>query len=459
MGPSSNDDGSSGVLVLYTTSTWCRLFLESLLTIVIQPQRPLRSIRVYGDENVAPGIGLQKTIHQRNKSSPALSSMVHNGGLKAAAKRTAFGELSNAANVSRPSKDDSAILTKPIVSVSEKPVAFLPIDKKPVSLLRPAQRPLSVSGLKSLLQNVSGIHSQTSVKQAPIEPQQHTQPVQQANTKKLATKRSTAVFKDAAVNHLEAPKPDNDISKAAPLPPVHRELLPSQRVQETKLPDNPQPNQQRRQDTILEDLQTYHAPEKTSSLVSSSEAAPFRSDGIYIDNHGEVQHYTFSEDNENIENQVLEPSKADVLPAQPTDLKSLVQVDEYLRPQEDDSEADMAAQQKLPPVLEPEEYWDEEDGNYDEEGYVTARSFKSRGDNTTNGVTTVVFPKVNQKIKKELAAAKELVETSKTPEEIDDETWDTSMVAEYGDEIFGYMRDLEVCRPLDGKRCTRLTIW
>ncbi|KAI4179203.1 MAG: hypothetical protein LQ346_007247 [Caloplaca aetnensis] len=400
-----------------------------------KPQRPVRSIRVYGDENVAPGIGLQKTIHQRNKSSPALSSMAQNGGLKAAAKRTAFGDLSNAVNVSRPSKDDSAILTKPNVIVSEKPVAFLPIEKKPVSLLRPAQRPLSVSGLKSLLHNVSGIHSQTSVKQAPIEPQQ---PVQQANTKKLATKKSTAVFKDTAISHPDAPKPDTDISRTVPLPPVHRELLPSQRARETKLPGNPQPN------SILEEPQTAQAPEQPSSLVSSSEAAPFRSDGIYIDNHGDVQHYIFSEDNEDIENQRLEPTKADVPPAQSIDPKSLVQVDEYLRPQEDDSKADMAAQQKLPPILEPEEYWDEEDGNYDEEGYVTARSFKSRGDNTTNGVTTVVFPKVNQKIKKELAVAKELVETSKTPEEIDDETWDTSMVAEYGDEIFGYMRDLEI---------------
>lgn len=449
MGRSSNHYGSSNILIFYMTYNHRQLYLESLLTIVIQPQRPVRSIRVYGDENVAPGIGLQKTIHQRNKSSPALSSMAQNGGLKAAAKRTAFGDLSNAVNVSRPSKDDSAILTKPNVIVSEKPVAFLPIEKKPVSLLRPAQRPLSVSGLKSLLHNVSGIHSQTSVKQAPIEPQQ---PVQQANTKKLATKKSTAVFKDTAISHPDAPKPDTDISRTVPLPPVHRELLPSQRARETKLPGNPQPN------SILEEPQTAQAPEQPSSLVSSSEAAPFRSDGIYIDNHGDVQHYIFSEDNEDIENQRLEPTKADVPPAQSIDPKSLVQVDEYLRPQEDDSKADMAAQQKLPPILEPEEYWDEEDGNYDEEGYVTARSFKSRGDNTTNGVTTVVFPKVNQKIKKELAVAKELVETSKTPEEIDDETWDTSMVAEYGDEIFGYMRDLEVCGSLHGWRCTRLTM-
>ncbi|KAL8754026.1 MAG: hypothetical protein Q9184_005246 [Pyrenodesmia sp. 2 TL-2023] len=370
--------------------------------------------------------------------------MAQNAGLKAAAKRTAFGDLSNAVNVSRPSKDDSAILTKANVIVSEKPVAVLPIEKKPIALLRPAQRPLSVSGLKSLLNNVSGIHPQASVKQVPIEAQQPVQPVQQANTKKLATKKSTAVFKDAAVSHPDPPKTDIEISKPAPLPPVHRELLPSQQLREAKLPEGPQPNSQRLQDSIIGDHQLAHAPEQPLNLVSSSEAAPFRSDGIYIDNHGDVQHYVFSEDSEDIENQVLEPSKAGFPPAQSIDPKLVAEVDQYLRTQEENDKPDIATQQKLSPVLEPEEYWDEEDGHYEEEGYVTARSFKSRGDNTTNGVTTVVFPKVNQKIKKELAIAKELVETSKTPEEIDDETWDTSMVAEYGDEIFGYMRDLEI---------------
>ena len=41
--------------------------------------------------------------------------------------------------------------------------------------------------------------------------------------------------------------------------------------------------------------------------------------------------------------------------------------------------------------------------------------------------------------------AKEIIEGSKTIEELEDEAWDTTMVAEYGDEIFDYMRNLEVC--------------
>ncbi|KAL8977964.1 MAG: hypothetical protein Q9205_006341, partial [Flavoplaca limonia] len=118
--------------------------------------------------------------------------------------------------------------------------------------------------------------------------------------------------------------------------------------------------------------------------------------------------------------------------------------DESTDTQRDQNLKKNVAEHKLAPASEPEEYWDEEEGNYEEEEYVTARSFKSRGENTTNGATTVLFPKVNQKIKKEFAAAKQFIASTRTAEEIDDETWDTSMVAEYGEEIFGYMRDLEI---------------
>ncbi|KAI4144663.1 MAG: hypothetical protein L6R39_004093 [Caloplaca ligustica] len=411
-----------------------------------KPQRPIRSLRVYGDENVAPAVGPQKTIHQRNKSSPALSAMAQAGGLKAAAKRTAFGELSNVANVSRPSKDDSVIISKTNVIVSEKAVAVLPQEKRPTALLRPAQRPLSVSGLKSLLHNVPGIHSQASVKQAPIEPQQSGQPVvQQPNTRKLATKKSKAVFKDAVISHTDLPQAESEISKAAPLPPVHRELLPSRQSRTEKLPGDSKPTSQATESTTADPSRPVNTTEEPAMVVpSSEEAAPLRSDGIYIDNHGDIQQYDFSEENEGRDDQVPEPAVDNAQPASVIDPHLVEKVDQYLKEHEDERQADAAPNSKLPPVSEPEEYWDEEDGNYEEEGYVTARSFKSRGENTTNGVTTVVFPKVNQKIKKELAAAKELIESMKTAEDYDDETWDTSMVAEYGEEIFGYMRDLEI---------------
>ncbi|KAL9029206.1 MAG: hypothetical protein Q9196_002527 [Gyalolechia fulgens] len=408
-----------------------------------KPQRPVRTLRVYGDENVAPTIGPPKTIHQRNKSSPALSTMAQAGGLRAAAKRTAFGDLSNAANLSRPSKDDTSIPIKANGTTLEKPVAVIAQEKRPTALLRPAQRPLSVSGLKSLLHNVSGSQSQVAAKQAFIETQQPTQPtIQQANTKKLAAKKSTAVFKDAAINRADQPKAENEPPKVAPLPPVHRELVPSRQALETKPAKETKVDPELPLVTIREDPAPLRIDEGSSNaLPSSEEAAPCRSDGIYIDNHGEIQQYAFEAESETKGNQVSESVEA---PRQLAEGSLLDRVDGYLKERDEQLDAVIAVKQTIPPASEPEVYWDEEDGTYEEEGYVTARSFKSRGENTTSGVTTVLFPKVNQKIKKELAAAKEMVESTRTAEDIDDETWDTSMVAEYGDEIFGYMRDLEI---------------
>ncbi|KAL9002934.1 MAG: hypothetical protein Q9188_004171 [Gyalolechia gomerana] len=408
-----------------------------------KPQRPVRTLRVYGDENIAPAIGPQKTIHQRNKSSPALSTMAQAGGLRAAAKRTAFGDLSNAANVSRPSKDDTSIPVKANGTTLDKPVAVIAQEKRSTALLRPAQRPLSVSGLKSLLHNVSSSQSQVGAKQAPIEIQQPTQPsFQQANTKKLAAKKSTAVFKDAAINRADQSRAENEIPKLVPLPPVHRELVPSQQTQEPKLAKDSKVDPELPLVTIREGPAPLRIGEESSNtLPSSEEAAPCRSDGIYIDKHGEIQQYVFKEESETKDNQVSEPVEAPQTAAE----ESLAdRVDRYRKERDEQLDAGVGVKQTLLPVSEPELYWDEEDGTYEEEGYVTARSFKSRGENTTSGVTTVLFPKVNQKIKKELAAAKEMVESTRTAEDIDDETWDTSMVAEYGDEIFGYMRDLEI---------------
>ncbi|KAK5698636.1 B-type cyclin [Elasticomyces elasticus] len=90
-----------------------------------------------------------------------------------------------------------------------------------------------------------------------------------------------------------------------------------------------------------------------------------------------------------------------------------------------------------------EHFYDiDEEEYYGDDGYTTGRSFGLRGE-STGGVTTVLAPKISDKVQRELDDAKVFVDTTRTPEDIEDEQWDTSMVAEYGDEIFGYMRDLE----------------
>ena len=372
------------------------------------------------------------------------------GGLKAAAKRTAFGDVSNTANLSRPSKDDSAIYAKGDCSIIEKPITLQAQDRRPTALLRPAQRPLSVAGLKNLLHNVSGPGSQVSAKQPLTEIQQSTQMTvpQQANTKKVATKKSTAVFKDSTFTQADLVAVDSHKSSLSnvPLPPVHRELAPQTHLKQLKSIEENISNFQQEPTRRSDDSKVGSRDVRPSELPLPSDDGPaFRSDGIYIDNNGDIRQYLYEDDVKPVDDNTEPLNEASVLASHKENERPVDDLDRLLDAQLQQASPDLAVKQTLAPAPEPEEYWDGEDGeNYEEEGYVTARSFKSRGDNTTCGVTTVLFPKFNQKIKRELAAAKELIESTKTDYDIFDETWDTTMVAEYGDEIFQYMRDLEV---------------
>ncbi|KAI0166955.1 cyclin-like protein [Hypoxylon sp. FL1284] len=85
---------------------------------------------------------------------------------------------------------------------------------------------------------------------------------------------------------------------------------------------------------------------------------------------------------------------------------------------------------------------DYDDDDYDDQGYTTAHSVR---DSTTGGVTTVLAPpKLTKKGAAEVAAAKDFVESQRDEEDPDDdEAWDISMVLEYGEEIFSYMKEVE----------------
>jgi G2/mitotic-specific cyclin 3/4 len=91
-----------------------------------------------------------------------------------------------------------------------------------------------------------------------------------------------------------------------------------------------------------------------------------------------------------------------------------------------------------------EEYDEEDEDDMSESGITLAREGVT--DNTTGGATVVLCPKYSAKVLKEIDEARLFVESNRTAEDIEDDQWDTSMVAEYGDEIFEYMRTLEVSR-------------
>lgn len=101
-------------------------------------------------------------------------------------------------------------------------------------------------------------------------------------------------------------------------------------------------------------------------------------------------------------------------------------------------------------ISEPGEYWDEEEEEeevYDEHGYTTAHSIRFRGD-LTGGVTALPYPKVTVKTLRELEAARDYVEATRLPYDQAEDARDLSMAAEYQDEIFQYMREMEVCNPI-----------
>lgn len=368
--------------------------------------------------------------------------MLHAGGLKAAAKRTAFGDVSNTINLSRPSKDDFAIGAKRDGNLVEKHVP-LQLDKKPTALLRPAQRPLSVSGLKNLLNNVTSSSHQPVTKQPLPELQP---PVQAAaptaNVRKVLTKRNTTVFKELSQTQLEQGSLDLHQERllSAPVAPAHRDLVALQGTTGIERLENLPPKVRRTTTSYPNGSEDRPGSSTVAEPVEDNPA--LRSDGVYIDDRGEIQLYRYPEETDPVQQR---SSIADKV----TDLKGPIDnaalnllLDENLGVRQ----SEFGPNPRLTSVSEPEEYWDEEEDeeNYDEDGYVTARSYKSRGDNTTNGATTILFPKMNQKVKRELAAAKELIESTRTNEDMDDESWDTTMVAEYGEEIFQYMKELEV---------------
>ena len=389
-------------------------------------------------------MAMQKTIHQRNKSSPALSTVINK-----TSKRTAFGDVSNTASVACPSKDDLILNGKPNMKLVEKPIV-LQDENRAASFQRPAQRPLSVSaGLKSILGG-SSIAREPLQKQPLAESQQNVQPVAQlANPRHITIKKKTTVFRDADSKQVEQRSTDvKDMTcSTAPIPPVHREL-PAPRVSEQpQVTQEPQLCRASSNYVDAIEVRTVEAEHVEDRVhpSKSEEAQIARSDGVYIDGNGAVQVYDFDELAEYPEETVELAGTSIPEPPKTAHSTGLTSLDQLLDIQPAPVVPAVTVKNTLPPVSEPEEYWEEDVGeNYDEEGYVTARSFKSRTDSTTGNATTVLFPKITHKTRMEIAAAKDMIEGSKTVEEIEDEAWDTTMVAEYGEEIFGYMKDLEV---------------
>lgn len=323
--------------------------------------------------------------------------MAAQGATKHAAKRTAFGDVSNTVNATRISKDDSSIASKPASTVSDKPTA----------LSRPAQRPISVANAGAVLSdstNTAGVKK----------PLAESKP--QSNTRKLVTKRSNVVFKDPALPTLEETKPSS--VNEPPSIPTENNSNTTNAVSEDSavvvrrpLPEIPESGKTQPSEKIIEDASISAELVITAQEDKCDRKQSLNSEPIVVE---------------------PKPNVGDAAGASSKPTKNAY------------ADASMLVRPRNGQIApsEPEEYWEEEEeDNYDDDGYVTARS---RGDNTTGGATIDLFPKTSRAVRQELEIAARVVKATQTIDEIQEESWDTSMVAEYGDEIFDYMRHLEV---------------
>ena len=372
-----------------------------------------------------------------------MTSFIDSQGLKAAAKRTAFSDVSNII-AGRP-RDDSTLQTKANLQGVIKPSQSLD-QRRSIALLRPAQK-----GLKTIFAGANAAAAAASKASFGLPIEDAGVVLQTAPSKKTLNKRHTTIFKDnrlGVVQETEVPSaehfPVDDPKRDTVLDTTqdHAESQSCLLPPPAPIPVTAEP---------VKEAQDLHSD---ASLPAIEEVSLGPSLSSEADHDFEVKdaNITGSENTSQQPSQPVYDHQVSQFPLSTTDVHATAARNEA---QPMAVASIINPSQNIPPLsphhsyiqrrIEQEECWyEEDDENFDEEGYVTARSFRSRGDNTTGGVTTVLFPQINQRVRKEIAAAKQLVEATRSPEEIEDENYDTSMVAEYGDEIFDYMRQLEI---------------
>ncbi|KAI9793900.1 MAG: hypothetical protein M1816_007152 [Peltula sp. TS41687] len=412
-----------------------------------KPQRLGRALRSRTNENDP---AQPKVLHQRFKSTGALA-MSSTAAFKGGAHRMAFGDVSNISrNLSR---DDSGIGGKKAEVTVEKSSELQRESGPGAALLRPAQRPqLQPIGSQASL-NSATITTNKLVTAPPkpsLLPTSQQAAAPSLISQKPATKRDTAVFKDS-----------HPVETGLALEPVVEEASPAM-PERSAIEAVPHEQEAQAKPTVLpDDVKPLAEKEKTRAELTTADinatVVETRSSenavaGRLLESRVEIG----TVDQALPRPELIQTSQTLPTSIETTEISPQEQGREILRQilQErelhpEDNQLQTLNGNGLQHILEGnevEEYWlVEEDENYeDDDGYTTARSFRSRGENTTGGPTMVLFPKVNSRIRRELATAKQIVEMTRSVEEIEEESWDTTLVAEYGDEIFDYMRELEI---------------
>ena len=406
------------ILDLFLTVNFPYCIIRAIMCLPFR--KPIRALRVH-DENAVPTKPQNKTIHSRNKSSPALSTMAAMGAVKLPAKRTAFGDVSNTVRGNQTARD--------LAALSSKPQQFQVDKKTTTSLQQPAQRPASlVTGLKELVKSsvmTSKPTAETSSSSTSI-------------IQRTLSKKNTTVFKD----YSTVPKPldkDLNIQKATvakePLLPLDKNIVPSVNSFTTTSKVD-EPEKVRKTKSIQSIKAAKVEPNVQAPVAHQSTSARLSANSL---NHSSVEAQSSIVDSkhQSLLRKTPLPTSLSVEPSNKPSTKTV------------SGKPEAAFNKNGPqPVSEPEEYCDEdyeeEAENYEDDGYVTARSFRSKADNFTGNLTTTIVLRFSNKVEKELDAAAAIVTLSRPMIELEDEAWDVTMVSEYKEEIFDYYKELEV---------------
>lgn len=371
-------------------------------------------MRIFDENAMPPPAALAgKTLHVRTKSVPSFST-VQIGAAKAAAvaagalpgavagNKKVLGEVNTNLKLAQSAKDDS-VLGKKAVNVN--------LVKPSAPLARPASRPSTAKSFSTLsVPNTLPLKEQIPLPAVPL----------QEPARKLVVKKSTKVLKDVETVQAAVPAGQSVLTSEARANEPALEAVPIPASVESVLVETAQS-----QDVpVRNNVDIAILPSQTTTTSAQSHIpSNFQSEKEYI-LHLETQASQLATRLSEVEAERVVQSQAE------STFNALQQ--QSLQPYA--MRAPASAQQ----------YYDQEHelDFYEEDDYTTACSIGLRG-GSIGGLTTILVPPHTEESCDEIRAGKMYIEDSRPVEEIDDEAWDTSMVAEYSEEIFRYMRTLE----------------
>jgi G2/mitotic-specific cyclin 3/4 len=361
------------------------------------------------------------------------------GGLKVAAKRTAFGDLSNTAkNLSIVDESSAAVYLKHTTTSIQKENSLIVPAKE--AFLRPAQRS-SMLGNKSVSSTHQNLESHVPKVQNGRDDSRAAQPV----VKQTFSRKTTTIYRDAEATKAPQIAEIASIDSLQAFSNVNLVLQPRHHKSQPQLLKPAPPVLRRTQSKQIGQLEE----ERKVGVIGDVTEAQYEDalEQQFPEQDYRARNPTTTEHSEYIERDYPEYHELEGLLEE--NLEAVAQrpqaAEAYAAPQAV-TRGTVAEPRELtaPAMSEPEECWDDDDGQsgYDDPGYTTAHSYRSR----MADITTVAFPLMSSRDQQELEAAQLWVDSRRTEDDLEEEHWDVSMVAEYGEEIFSYMKELEVCR-------------